>query len=60
MKQYLDVTLKELQKDYLHVRNLAQDMIQNPKDEVSEMMIKSSYDLDQEITSLVRKLETEQ
>ena len=59
MKKYLDVTLKELQGDYQEVRRLAQGVIQKPKDDVSQMMSKSLQNLDDEITSLVHKLQSE-
>lgn len=60
MKKYLDVTLKELQERYREVEKLAEAATRQSDSEISEMMLKSSQDLKNEINSLFSKLEEEQ
>ncbi len=59
MEKYLNITLKELQKDYAEVKELTNSVLQESSDDVSKMMRESAQDLDHEIETLVNKLKDE-
>lgn len=60
MKEYLDLTSQELEKEYYQLRELTIQSEYSENDKMSSMMIKSGERLDEEINELILKLKEEQ
>ena len=60
MKEYLDLTSKMLQKEHDGIHELAESVVGTSHEDISQMMLASSRKLDQEIKSLVSKLEEDE
>lgn len=59
MKQYLDLTTRELQKEHKGVHQLALTTIGTTDDKIEKMILTSSQKLEDEINELVNKLKEE-
>ena len=60
MAKYLEITSKELQKNYRGVKGLTKKVVKNLDEDTSQMMLQSSENLDSEINALINKLKGEQ